>query len=207
MTLDSSRSAFGGLYVGVMLLVSASCASDRRAVGADTSGTTTSAKAAAESASRTPASSAPAGSWTAGPSGVGPVRVGMSIDELRAATPAYGSRPVSEECQYVRSEDWPSGVSVMVARGRVVRIDVDSAGVRTTEGIGVGDLDSRIREVYGARAAETRHKYVTGGKYYSVVGPSVTDSSHRIVFETENGRVARFRAGRLPEVEWVERCG
>ena len=131
----------------------------------------------------------------------------MSLDELRVATPAGSSRPVSEECQYVRSEDWPSGVSVMVARGGVVRIDVDSAGIRTAEGIGVGDPDSRIREVYGARAAETPHKYVTGGKYYSVVGPSATDSSHRIVFETENGRVARFRAGRLPEVEWVERCG
>jgi hypothetical protein len=36
---------------------------------------------------------------------------------------------------------------------------------------------------------------------------SPQDSTRRIVFETETGRVTRFRTGRLPEVEWVERCG
>ena len=60
---------------------------------------------------------------------------------------------------------------------------------------------------YGARAAETPHKYVAGGKYYTVAGPSPTDSSYRIVFETESGHVTRFRVGRVPEVAWVERCG
>ena len=27
------------------------------------------------------------------------------------------------------------------------------------------------------------------------------------IFETDSGRVRRFRSGRLPEVAWVERCG
>jgi len=131
----------------------------------------------------------------------------MSTAELQALAPALSVRPDAEACQYVRSGGWPAGVSVMLAQGRVARIDIDSTGVRTRDGIGVGDPTSRIPEVYGARAAETPHKYVTGGKYYTVAGPSPTDSSYRIVFETESGRVTRFRVGRLPEVEWVERCG
>ena len=95
----------------------------------------------------------------------------------------------------------------MLARGTVARIDVDSAGIRTAEGIGVGDPDTGVFDLYGARAAVTPHKYVPGGKYYTIKGTSPADSSHRILFEAENGRITRFRVGRTPEVEWVERCG
>ena len=53
----------------------------------------------------------------------------------------------------------------------------------------------------------TPHKYLPGGEYLTVRSASPADSLRRMVFETENGRVTHFRAGRVPEVEWVERCG
>jgi hypothetical protein len=33
------------------------------------------------------------------------------------------------------------------------------------------------------------------------------DPQHRIIFETDGKVVTRYRAGRMPEVEWVEKCG
>jgi hypothetical protein len=35
----------------------------------------------------------------------------------------------------------------------------------------------------------------------------LADSAFRIIFEAENGRVVRYRAGRRPPVVYVERCG
>jgi hypothetical protein len=39
------------------------------------------------------------------------------------------------------------------------------------------------------------------------VSPSAPgERDFRIVFETEKGKVTRYRAGRLPSVAWVEGC-
>ena len=95
----------------------------------------------------------------------------------------------------------------MLVSGEVARVDVDSAGVQSDVGIAIGDGASRVVSAYAGRVSETPHKYVPGGQYLSVRSASPRDSTHRIVFETENGRVTRFRSGRVPEVEWVERCG
>jgi hypothetical protein len=95
----------------------------------------------------------------------------------------------------------------MFARGRVARIDVASAGVTSDAGIAVGDSAARVTEAYAGRVTTPPHKYVPGGQYLTVRSTSPADSARRMVFETENGRVTRFRSGRVPEVEWVERCG
>jgi hypothetical protein len=132
----------------------------------------------------------------------------MNMDELRR-TAGHFVLPsgVSGECMYVRPSGVPGGVSVMLLGGRVVRVDVDSAGVRSDAGVGVGDSASRVTEAYGGGVTTTPHKYVAGGQYLTVRPASPTDSALRIVFESERGRVTRFRSGRIPEVELVERCG
>ena len=152
-----------------------------------------------------PASTSP--TWAVSPSGIGTVRVGASLDELKSAAGDVAVPAAGGDCQYVRGGSLPSGVSVMLARTVVARVDIDSAGVTTTEGVGVGDPDSRVDEVYAGRVTAMPHKYVQGAQYLTVKGSSPADSAHRIVFEVENGRVARFRSGRVPEVEWVEKCG
>jgi hypothetical protein len=95
----------------------------------------------------------------------------------------------------------------MLVRGRVARVDIDSAGVRTDAGIAIGDSASRVVAEYGARVTAAPHKYVAGGQYLTVRAAAPEDSMLRLVFETDSGRVRRFRSGQLPEVAWVERCG
>jgi hypothetical protein len=131
----------------------------------------------------------------------------MTVDVLRDLAGEFAAPPGNADCRYVHPSFAPPGVSFMVVRDTVARIDVDSAGVLTDTGIGVGDSTSRVRAAYGPEVITTPHKYVAGGEYQTVRSRSPTDSSFRIVFESENGRVTRYRAGRVPEVEWVERCG
>ena len=57
----------------------------------------------------------------------------------------------------------------MLARNVVARIDVDSAGITTVEGVGVGDADARVNEVYAGRVTATPHKYVQGAQYLTVM--------------------------------------
>jgi hypothetical protein len=96
---------------------------------------------------------------------------------------------------------------VMLASGVVARVDVDSTGIRTDAGIAVGDSTAAVMRAYDGRVSAMPHKYVTGGEYLTVRPAAPTDSTLRTIFEAESGRVTRYRSGRVPEVEWVERCG
>jgi len=135
------------------------------------------------------------------------VRAGMSLEELSIAVaegvhPTYADNPT---CDYVRSKALPSGVLLMILHDTVARVDVTEPGTLTTEGIGVGDLESRVVEVYGVRARVAPHKYTEPTGHYVIVDfPG--DTLHRMVFETDGRKVARYRAGRRPGVDYVEGC-
>jgi hypothetical protein len=153
------------------------------------------------------ASSASTPRWVVSPSGVGGVRIGMTVVQLNAALgdslkPLY---EFNDECDYVHPATFPGGMSLMVEQDTIVRIDVDSAGILTPKGVGVGDTEERVMQVYGTAARVSPHHY-TGpeGHYVTVIeGP---DSAYRTVFETDGKRVLAFRAGRTPAVEYVEGC-
>ena len=163
-----------------------------------------------DTSARTPAVTAPDSSaYALTESGVGPVRVGMSITDAAAATGgaiAARSGAASASCQYLEWRGGPAGVGVMAEQGTVARVDVDSGAVTTAAGARIGDDEPRVRALYGDRVTEMPHKYVAGGRYL-VVSSSAADTSLRLVFETEGGRVTRFRGGRMPQVMYVERCG
>jgi hypothetical protein len=154
------------------------------------------------------ASAAPAGegeaAWVVTAGGAGPVRVGGDASALGARVSVEGAGGTVETCQYVRPPGAPPGVGVMVVDGRVARVDVDSGRVATAEGVRVGDPEARVRSLYAGRVREQPHKY-TRGRYLVVTPAGAPDG--RIVFETDGSAVTRYRAGRIPEVEWVERCG
>jgi uncharacterized membrane protein len=140
--------------------------------------------------------------WRADPRGVGPVRVGMSDAELRALLglpPAPAA--AAGECVYVRAVRTHPAVMFMTIDGLVVRVDVVAPGIQTTEGLEVGSTESAVRAAFGTRITASPHKYTTG-QYLT----AVADGPYRIVFETDGERVARYRVGRVPEVEWVEGC-
>lgn len=145
--------------------------------------------------------------WIVSAAGIGAVRVGWTVAQLNASLgeqlrPTY---QVSDACDYVRPASLPPGVRLMVVLDTVVRVDVDTTGVLTAEGAGVGDTEARVMTLYRGRVRVEPHKY-TGpeGHYLVVTIPS--DTLSRIIFETDGTTVLNYRAGRRPAVEYVEGC-
>lgn len=140
--------------------------------------------------------------------GLGQIQIGMTLDEA-ANMGLLNERPdMKSECDFVYpavGAGIPFGVGVMVVKGKVVRIDVDTGTVTTEEGAKIGDTEDRIKSLYGDELKIEPHKYIEGGHYMTVLGDSAS-AGKALVFETDGKRVTMFRGGRLPEVKWVEGC-
>lgn len=138
--------------------------------------------------------------------GIGSLRAGMSLAEASAALGGALVVPANADtagCDYVEWRGAPAGVKLMIDGGQLARIDVDTAGVRTAAGVGVGDTEAAVQRAYGGRAMVSPHKY-EDGHYLTVLDAS--DTLFALVFETSGGRVTRYRGGRRPQVEYVEGC-
>jgi hypothetical protein len=134
--------------------------------------------------------------WVVRDTGAGPIRIGMTADELRPHVERLGEL---EGCVYAKAPAAP-GLLVMLFAGKVVRVDVIIEGLATAAGARVGDTEERVRELYPGLRVEP-HKYTDG--HYLVVD---ADAGRRLVFETDGARVTRYRAGAVPQVDWVEGC-
>jgi hypothetical protein len=144
--------------------------------------------------------------WRVSPTSFGPLQIGQTVAEAAAAVGGgFAAAPdAAPACSYAVWPEAPAGVQVMLVNDTVVRVDVTQAGVTTVELGRIGDNEGRIQSLYAGKMLLAPHKF-TAGKYMIVMPPE--DSMHRIVFETDGKVVTEFRAGREPEVEWVERCG
>jgi hypothetical protein len=162
----------------------------------------------ASSAGEVAPDSLPAGParWTVTESGIGPLRAGMTVAEAGFAVGAQlPSTAASPQCAMVRVPNSPGELWAMVVSDTVVRFDVRDPIIETAAGARVGDPEDRVGELYPGRVRVGPHKY-TAGRY--LVVPAEGDTTQRIVFETDSlGIVTTYRAGRYPEVEWVEGCG
>ncbi|HTK49876.1 MAG TPA: hypothetical protein VL328_17980 [Gemmatimonadaceae bacterium] len=143
------------------------------------------------------------------PRGIGALRAGMTFAEANAALGGALVVPANEDtttCGYLRWRGGPPGVLVMMDLHRIGRVDVDTSAIATAEGARVGDTESRILSLYEGRVEVTPHKYVEDGHYLTVTPADPADSAYRLVFETKDGRVTRYHAGRLPSVRYIEGC-
>ena len=153
------------------------------------------------------ASAAASTSWTVTPSGIGPLRAGMTVADANKAVGSGFAAPAGADpaCSYAKLTKAPDGLAVMLVNNKIARIEVRSGAITTAEGARIGDTESRINSLYSGRVTTSPHKYTTGGHYLTVT--PVNDTTHRIVFETDGKAVTNYRAGVLPSVEYVERCG
>lgn len=147
--------------------------------------------------------------WTITPAGYGPVHAGMTLAEAtQAAGRAFGEPQMgSEECDYfLFAGDTVSGSAhFMVVNGQIARVDVNDSSISTAEGARIGDSEQRIMQLYPGRVTVQPHKYTDG--HYLVVAPAApADSGRNIIFETDGQKVTTYRAGRMPEVEYIEGC-
>jgi hypothetical protein len=141
--------------------------------------------------------------------GMGQVQIGMPLSEAVNMGLLSENPNLKPECDYVFpavGAGIPEGVSVMVVRGKLARIDVDTGSVTTGEGAKIGDTEERLKSLYGDDVKVTPHKYIEKGHYFTVLGDSAS-AGRALVFETDGQKVTMFRGGRLPEVGWVEACG
>jgi hypothetical protein len=141
--------------------------------------------------------------------GIGPIQIGMTLTEA-VNMGLLNERPdLKAECDYVYpavGAGIPFGVGVMVVRGKIARIDVDTGSVTTEDGAKIGDSEDRLKSIYDDELQVEPHKYIEGGHYMTLMGDSAS-AGKALVFETDGKHVTMFRAGRLPEVKWVEGCG
>lgn len=146
--------------------------------------------------------------------GIGPIGVGMTLKEASAAAGlalvdggVNAGDEGNAECFYYEPENGPVGVSFMVINNRIARVDIDNPRVTTISGAKIGDSSDRIQGLYPELIEVGNHKYVPEGKYLTLVPKLPQNQNYRLIFETDaSDRVTRFRAGKLPEIEYVEGC-
>jgi hypothetical protein len=140
--------------------------------------------------------------------GLGQIQIGMNLVDAGNMGLLNENPTMNKECDFVFpavGAGIPDGVSVMVVKGKIARIDVDTGSVTTEDGAKIGDTEDRIKSIYGDEVKVEPHKYVEAGHYMTVTGDSAS-AGKALVFETDGKRVTMFRGGRLPEVKWVEGC-
>lgn len=144
--------------------------------------------------------------WAVTHRGAGPLEVGMTAAAVERALGAALERSAAMNgCEMIGAPGGPAGLSLMLVHDTLVRVDVTDTLPRTRDGVGVGSGEEAVRAAYGSRVTAGPHKYdAPPARYLTVVSPD--DTTRAIVFETDGRRVTRYRAGRRPEVEWVEGC-
>lgn len=195
------------LIAGGLLLALGACGAPDATQGGEVApGSPDAAGGAATPDIREPVELEPeAPTWAVTLHGAGPIRFGMTVAQASGALgTTIGASP--QGCDYASMPGAPAGMRFMVVDGRIVRADVDSAGLPSDRGAAVGMTAAEVQGLYGDSLAIVPHKYDTAGRYL-VFAPPTGDTAYRVLFETSGDRVVRYRAGRVPEVEWVEGCG
>jgi hypothetical protein len=115
---------------------------------------------------------------------------------------------VDDSCSYLMAAPVLDNVGFMVFDGTIARVDIfPGSSITTRSGARIGMTEAQIKSMFGDKIETSGHPYVTGGKYLTFVPTDEQDKNFRVIFETDaNGVVTSYRAGRVPEVGWIEGC-
>jgi hypothetical protein len=135
------------------------------------------------------------------PDGLLPLTLGMTVAQAGNALGkplAVDYADESKACGQVLDPRYKT-TSLMFVDGKLARIDVRRRGL-SFNGISVGATEAQVRAAFPKLLVEP-HKY-TDGRYLNVKLAANTG----VVFETDKGKVTRFRLGSYPAVDYVEGC-
>jgi hypothetical protein len=107
----------------------------------------------------------------------------------------------SEGCYFVKAEVGPKGLSFMVVNNKIVRVDVYEGQLATENGARISDSEERIKSLYSDQFKVDDHAYTDKGHYIQI-----RRGNYMIVFETDGKQVTSYRAGKIPEVQYIEGC-
>jgi hypothetical protein len=144
--------------------------------------------------------------WVLREDGVGPVKIGMGLSQLNAVLQERFRLPAEKDdraCFYLKPKRHPH-VAFMILDGGLARIDVDGAGISTTSGVFVGDSEAHALRVYGSKLKVEEHKYTGPEGHYLTIRAS--DRRYGMRFETYEGKITQFYAGRFDAIQLVEGC-
>lgn len=142
--------------------------------------------------------------------GFGPIRIGMNPQEANIAA-GFGlaiSNFADDACYFLSPEPVLDNMGFMVSEGTIARVDVFAGSdVTTRSGAKIGMTEAQIIGLFGDKIDTRGHPYDSAGKYLVFVPVDEVDKNFRVIFETDgSGVVTSYRAGRLPEVDWIEGC-
>lgn len=139
--------------------------------------------------------------------GIGPILAGMTKREAEAAG---GIRLKGDgfgvgTCRYLRTNALKE-VGFMFSNGTFARVDVMNPAISTLSGISVGASEDEVFDAYGANIEEEPNFYDPKRSSYLTFVPEDSSDKHRVLFDVRDGEVINIRAGRLPEIDYVEGC-
>jgi len=139
--------------------------------------------------------------------GIGPVLVGMTEAEAeRAGDFKFSPDPYDTgQCNYL-SSDSVKDVGFMFSKGTLARIDSRNPNSETLSGVGVGDSEGDVYEAYGNQIASEANVYDPENASYLTYVPEDSSDNTRVIFDVQQGEINTIRAGRLPEINYVEGC-
>lgn len=154
----------------------------------------------------------PRGDGMARLDGYDALHFGMSAAEVAAAWDGAESLdgagvPADSACYYLfpGADASRAPVAFMIENDRFVRYDVRSDGLEAPGGGQIGMSGQDVRQRHAGKVESRPHKYVEGGEYLRVT--DVSGQSGILVFEIDaDGQVTGWRAGRAPQVDYVEGC-
>src|SRR5262245_22931782 len=100
--------------------------------------------------------------WRIHPDHAGPASIGISAQELGrlvGTSITIPSDPEEAACFYVTHPEM-KGLSFMLSRQHLARVDVDDPSIQTAEGAKVGDSIAKVVALYGESLEKLPHKYL-----------------------------------------------
>lgn len=140
--------------------------------------------------------------------GIGPVRAGMTLREARAATGmAFKVNYSEHDCGFADPKGGPTGLSLMVMKGRVVRVDIyEDSKIQTVSGAHIGNTEDELNKLYTGLVTVSPNSQEDDSHYLTITPKDIADKKYLLLFETINGKVTRFRSGLEHAVQLGEGC-